>query len=66
MICAEWLVNDLRYQIHKIALVSYHIIIMITILQFMINLSKISFMEFVGIVSDVTAERYHSTEKSDL
>ena len=24
MICAEWLVNDLRYQIHKIALVSYH------------------------------------------
>ena len=50
MICAEWLVNDLRYQIHKIALVSYHIIIMITILQFMINLSKISFMEFVGIV----------------
>ena len=55
-ICAKWLFNDLRYQIHKIALVSCNIIIMIIILQFMINLPKISFMEFVGIVSDVTAE----------
>ena len=66
MICVEWLFNDLRYQIHKIALVSCHIIIMIIILQFMFNLPKISFMEFVGMVSDVTGEKYYTTEKSDL
>lgn len=66
MICAKWLFNDLRYQIHKIALVSCNIIIMIIILQFTINLPKISFMEFVGIVSDVTAEKYYTTEKADL
>ena len=39
---------------------------MIIILQFTINLPKISFMEFVGIVSDVTAEKYYTTEKADL